>query len=176
MRRVLAVCCLILIGGDSPRGTEVTLDGLTAAVPSSWKAEPAATRGRLYQFQIGRVSGDKEDAELVILKLPPSPAVEQIAKLKDLFLLPTSLPKDQAVREWTIKNSKAVLTCLDIQGTYHPKKNSVDAAVREVRPDYRLLAAVWISPEGSYLIRLLGPKRTVSVQAAAFDTWLRNFK
>ncbi len=177
MRKALvAGCCLILLAGDSPQGTPVSLDGLTAMAPVSWKAEPAFTRGRVYQFQIRRQNGDKEDAELVIVKLPNGPAAEQIGKMKELFLLPTSLPKDQAIREWTIKNSRAVLTCLDVQGTYHPKKNSIDSAVREVRPDYRMLVAVWVSPEGRYLIKLLGPKRTVASQVPAFEAWLRSFQ
>lgn len=176
MRRAWAVCCLLLVAADTPKGTEVSLDGMTSIAPGSWKAESVANRGRLYHFHLPRSVGDKEDAELIITRIPPGPAGEQIARLKDLFLLPTNLPKDQAIKEWTIKNGKAVLTCLDIQGTYHPKKNSIDASVREVRPDYRLMAAVWISPEGSYLIRLLGPKRTVSAQASAFESWLRHFK
>jgi hypothetical protein len=174
MRRIWTVGCLLLVAAEPPQGTPVTLDGLTATTPSSWQKEVA--RGWLYRFRIARSGRDKEDAELTISRIASSPASDQLAKLKELFLLPTNLPRDQALREWTIKNDKAILSCLDIQGTYHPKKTSVDSSVREVRPDYRLLAAVLVSSEGSYLIRLQGPKRTVSAHADEFEQWLRRFK
>jgi hypothetical protein len=174
MHRHWAVFVLLCVAANPPKGTEVRLDGLSAVTPGSWKAENA--RGHLYQFQITQAANAKEAAEVTITRLPNRSATDQIAQIKDLFLLPTTLPKDQAVREWTIQHQQVVIRCLDIQGTYRPKRNSVEASVREVRPDYRLLTAVWTSPQGAYLIRMVGPKQIVSSHVQEFEQWLRSFK
>lgn len=158
------------------RSVEVTLDGLKSATPATWIPDKPDNLLRAYQFKAPKASGDKEDAILYVLTTVQGTPAENIARLKDLFLLPTSMPKDKAVREWEIKNAKATLTCLDVQGTYHVKNKPIDKAVKEVRPDYRMIAAVWVGKEASFSIRLVGPKNTVEHHAKAFEQWLRNFK
>jgi hypothetical protein len=163
---------------DSPpvAPVEVTLDGLKATAPATWKAEKPANLLRPYQFKLPHANGDKEDATLFVLNTVHGTPQENIARWKDLFLLPTSMPKDKAVREFEIKNSKATLTCLDIQGTYHVKDKPIDQAVKEVKPDYRMIAALWVSKDNGYSIRLVGPKKTVEAHAKEFERWLRAFK
>ena len=180
----MVVCLAVvaaLVVAQPPKDTpakpvEVTLDGLKSTAPAEWKATKPANLLRSHQFKAPRAAGDKEDAEIYVLTTVHGTPAENIAKLKELFLLPTSLPKEKAVREWDIKNSKATLTCLDIQGTYYVKTKPIDTAVKEVRPDYRMIAAVWVSKDASYSIRLVGPKKTVDAHAKGFETWLRNFK
>lgn len=190
MRIGIAAVCLIAATvalADPPKSppatepaaakpTEVTLDGLKSTAPAAWKSEKPANLLRAYQFKVPRAVGDKEDGDVYVLTTVHGSPAENISRLKALFVLPTSMPKEKAVREWDIKNSKATLTCLDIQGTYYVKDKPIDAAVKEVRPDYRMIAAVWVSKDASYSIRMVGPKKTVEAHAKEFENWLRNFK
>ena len=155
---------------------EVMLDGLKSTAPAEWKAEKPANLLRAYQFKVPRGVSDKEDAEVYVLTTVHGTPAENIARLKELFVPPTNLPKEKAVREWDFKNAKATLTCLDIQGTYYVKNKPIDTAVKEVRPDYRMIAAVWASKDASFSIRMVGPKKTVEAHAKEFEQWLRNFK
>lgn len=161
---------------EPPKTTVVTLDGLKSAPPASWKAEKPDNLLRAYQFKAPRADGDKEDATVYVLTTVQGTPSDNIAMLKELFILPTSIPKDQAVREFQIKNSKATLTCIDIRGTYRVKNKPIDTAIKEVRPDYRMIAAVWVSKDASYAIRIIGPAKTVERHAKQFEEWLRNFK
>ena len=185
MRAWTTLCMLLAAGvaaaeppksNPAPASIDVALDGLKATVPATWKPEKPANLLRPYQFKIPHADGDKDDAQLFVLNTVHGTPQENISRLKDLFLLPTSLPKDKAVREFEIKNAKATLTCLDIQGTYHVKDKPIDQAVKEVRPDYRMIAAVWVSKDASYSIRLIGPKKTIEAHAKEFEQWLRAFK
>jgi hypothetical protein len=180
MRLALAVVCLAvavtMTAAEPPKPTEVTLDGLKSPAPAEWKSEKPPNLLRSYQFKVPHAVADKDDAEVYVLTTVHGTPAENIARLKELFVLPTSLPKEKALREWDIKNSKATLTCVDIQGTYYVKNKPIDTAVKEVRTDYRMIAAVWVSKEASYSIRMVGPKKTVEGHAKEFEQWLRNFK
>jgi hypothetical protein len=161
---------------EPPRSVEVTLDGLKSPAPAAWKAEKPANLLRSHQFKIPRADGENEDTVIFVLTTVHGTPKENFAKLKESFLLPTTLPKDKALREFEIKNAKATISCLDIQGTFHVKDKPIDTAVKEVRPDYRMIAAVWVSKEASFSIRLVGPKKTVEAHAKEFEQFLRNFK
>jgi hypothetical protein len=183
--RVWTILSLLLISAiatadppktEASKAVEVTLDGLTSTAPENWLAEKPANLLRSYQFKLPRTNGDKEDGMVFVLTTVHGTPKENIDMLKGLFVLPTSMTKDQAVREWEIKNSKATITCLDIQGTFRVKGKPIDEAVKEMRPDYRMVAAVWVSKEASYSIRMVGPKKTLAGHVKEFEQWLRNFK
>jgi hypothetical protein len=177
---VVGIALAVLVAAAEPpkdaKPVEVVLDGLKSTTPGEWKAEKPSNLLRAYQFKVPRAVGDKEDGEVYVLTTVHGTPAENIARLKELFVLPTSLAKEKAVREWDIKNSKATLTCLDIQGTYYVKSKPVDTAAKEVRPDYRMIAAVWMSKDAAFSIRMVGPKKTVEAHAKEFDEWLHNFK
>ena len=158
------------------KSVDVILDGLKSSTPSTWVQEKPANNLRPYQFRLPHANGDKNDAVLFVLDTIRGTPEENIANWKDVFILPANMPKDKSVRRFEIKNAKATLTCLDVQGTYHVKDKPIDQAVKEVRPDYRLIGAVWVSKDARLTIRLIGPKTTVEGHAKAFEQWLRNFK
>jgi hypothetical protein len=188
--RVWTVLSLILISGiaaaqapkteptktEAPKPVAVTLDGLTSVTPENWMTEKPANLKRSYQFKIPRTNGDKEDGAVFVLTTVHGTPRENVDMIKGWFILPTSMTKDQAVREWEIKNAKATLTCVDVQGTFRVKDKPVDETVKELRPDYRMVAAVWVSKEASYSIRMVGPKKTLAGHVKEFEQWLRNFK
>ena len=158
------------------KAVEVTLDGLKSITPSNWKAEKPANLLRPYQFRLPHVDGDKDDAAVFVLNTVQGTPEQNVERWKDLFVLATNVPREQALRQFNFKNEKATLTCLDIQGTYLVKHKPIDTAVKGSRPEYRMIAAVWRSKDNGYSIRLIGPKRTVEFYAKAFEQWLRNFK
>ena len=183
--RIWTVLSLLVIAGvvtadppktEATKPVEVTLDGLTSAVPQSWKAEKPSNSGRSYQFKLPRTNGDKEDGMIFVLPTVHGTAHENIEMLKGLFILSTSMTKTEALHEWEFKNAKATLTCLDIQGTFRVKDKPLDDSLKEVHPDYRMIAAVWVSKDASYSIRMFGPRKTLDGHAKEFEQWLRNFK
>jgi hypothetical protein len=160
----------------APAGTEVTIDGMTAVAPASWKAERPANQLRTYQFKLPKADADKEDAELWIMPVQQGTVEQNIAQWKELFILPAEMAKADAAKQNTFTLGKATIHTLDIRGTYLMKHKPIDVTAKEARPDYRMLAALWDSKEAKVSIRMIGPKRTVEIHAKEFDSWLKSFK
>jgi len=190
MRSVkLALACLLLAAGtataqpakpasqpDQSKGTEVTIDGLKSVAPPAWKPEKPANRLRSRQFKIPKAAGDKEDAEVYILPEVGGKVEESFNGLKELFILPPDMPKSQAVKESKFVVGKATIYVLELQGTFRVKHIPIDQAVKEVKPDYRMLAVIWKSDQTSCSIRMVGPRKTVEAHTKEFENWLKNFK
>lgn len=157
-------------------GTEVTLDGLKAVTPANWKAEKPANRLRSHQFKLPRADGDKEDAELFIMPDMQGTAEQNFTRWKELFVPPPDVPRGAAAKESKFQIGKATIHTIDLRGTYYVKHIPIDVAVKEVRPDYRMLGVFWESKDAKIAIRMIGPKKTVEGHAKAFDAWLKNFK
>ena len=161
---------------EPAKGTVVTLDGLAAVTPPAWKAEKPSNRLRSYQFKLPRADGDKADAELFIMPDMQGSVEQNFARWKELFVPPPDMPKADAAKEAKFQAGTATVHTLDVRGTYHVKHIPIDVAVKEVRPDYRMLGAIWVSKDANISIRLIGPKKTVESHAKAFDSWLKSFK
>jgi hypothetical protein len=138
--------------------------------------EKPANLLRPYQFRIPHAEGDKHDAEVYVLKNVTGSTEENVNRLKDMFVLPTDMPKEKAVQQSSLKVGKANLTIVDVQGTFLLKHIPIDKAAKETRPDYRMIGVIWQSMDDSLAIRLIGPKKTVEWHAKEFNEWLKNFK
>jgi len=160
---------------EPEKGTEVTIAGLKSTAPPTWMSQKPANRLRLFQFKLPKATDDKEDAELFALEMHGKPA-DNLSRLKELFVLPADVAREKVVKETKLELKGAALTVLDIQGTYLVKTKPIDQAVKETRPDYRMIAVLWESKEGGYTIRLIGPRKTIERHAASFVDWLKNFK
>lgn len=157
------------------KGAEVKLAGMKATAPAGWVSQKPANRLRLFQFKLPKAVGDKEDGQLFALEMYGKPA-DLLTQLKNLFVLPADIPENKVLKQSELKVGDSKLTVLDIQGTYLVKNKPIDEAVKETRPDYRMIAVLWESKDGGYTIRLIGPKNTMARHAKPFMDWLKSFK
>jgi hypothetical protein len=158
-------------------GTPVTIDGLTSSVPASWKELPA-TQMRFKQWTIPRVEPDKSDAELVVFFFGAGGGGDVQANLdrwKKMFVPPEGKTIDAVSKTETFKVNKVDVTTLDVRGTYKYKPMPM-APNEELRPDHRMIAVVFASPQGPYYMRFVGPEKTVEKNKKDFDKFLRGFK
>jgi hypothetical protein len=162
---------------DTATGTEVIIDGMKSLTPPTWKAEKPANRLRSYQFKLPHGKGDKDDAELFVTPEQPGTLAQNLTQWKELFALPPDRAKSDVLKEGKLTLGKATLYTLDIQGTYHLKNIPIDQAVKEVKPDWRMIAVLWESKDTKLAaIRLVGPRKTIEAHKPKFDEWLQNFK
>src|SRR5579871_2067644 len=128
--RFWTILGLILIPGfaaaqqpaaEKVKPAAVTLDGLTSVAPEGWLAEKPSNLLRSYQFKIPRTNNDKEDGAVFVLTTVHGSPRENMDMIKGWFILPTTMSKEQAAREWEFQNAKATITCIDIQGTFRVK-------------------------------------------------------
>jgi hypothetical protein len=158
-------------------GTPVTIDGFTSTAPASWKEQPPKPM-RMKTFTIPRAGGDQHDAEVVIFFFGPGQggdAQANITRWKGMFVPPEGKKIDDTSKVETIKVNGVEVTLLDVRGSYKWKP-SMMSPEEEVRPNHRMLSAIFASPGGPYFIRFVGPEKTIEKNKKDFDKWLRGFK
>lgn len=157
------------------KGTVVELDGLRSKTPSEWKQERPANRMRYRQFQLPKIKGDPNDADLVIYRNLGGNVKANIARWKRQFQPPRGKTIDEVskVKEITIAGRKA--TYLDIHGTFRPPP--FDPKYRGKKQEkFRMLAIQFQGPKNLYHIKLTGPAPTIEHYKKGFDAWLKGFK
>jgi hypothetical protein len=189
MRRTAAWLGLTLLGLFGPgtaladetgQGVSVDLGGLRSRTPAAWKAEKATGPFRVYQFRLPRVKGDERDASLVVFHLGTARSGsnrENIKRQQNLFIPPEGETIDKVTKVEEFKVGEVPVTYVDIHGTYKDKPGPMvpdEQAVK--RPRYRMLYAIFESPNGPYYLRLVGPNETMEHVKPDFDKWLKAFK
>jgi hypothetical protein len=160
-------------------GTKVTIDGLSSTVPERWKELPTQGSMRFKQFLVPREKGDSHDGELVIFFFGPGGgggAQANIDRWKGMFQPPEGKTIDQVSKVETKDVGKVKTTVLDVRGTYNFKASPMAPGPGEPRPNYRMLAIVFESPQGPYFFRFVGPQKTIDKNKKDFDKWLNGFK
>jgi hypothetical protein len=148
-------CWLVFLGfallasgqtqGADEKGTVVEVDGLKSRTPADWKEEKPANKFRLKQFQIPRVEGDKEDAQLLVISLgggAGGSAEDNVKRWKGLFTPPAGKNIDDVSKVESFKVGDVPVTYVDVQGTY----KGATFEKLEPKPDYRMLAVYFDSP------------------------------
>jgi hypothetical protein len=187
MRRtwLLVLTCIAALacfrsGAGAGEGSVVTLDDLKSRAPANWKMQKPSNKLRAYQFQVPRVDGDKEDAELVIFYFGPGSGggtADNIKRWKGQFIAPEGKTIDDVSKVETFKVGNVPVTSLDIQGTFKYKFPPFDPNAKEQRkPHFRRFGVVFESKNGPYFITLTGPEKTMAQNKKGFDEWLKNFK
>ena len=155
----------------------VIIDGLKSTPPSTWKESPSTSSMRFKQFTIPRDKADGFDAELVIFFFGPGQGGGVEANLdrwKKMFQAPAGKPLSAEVDTYDVGAVKT--TVLDVRGTYQFKASPMSPGPGEARPNHRMLAVVFESPQGPYYMRFVGPERTIEKNRKEFEAWLKGFK
>lgn len=159
-------------------GSVVEIDGLKSRAPADWKEQEVPEASRRFRVAQFKVPGDGGDAELVVFYFGPGGGggVEaNIERWKKMFVPPEGKKIDDVSKIEKLKAGEVNITLLDVHGTYKFKVRPMDTQ-EELRPNQRMLSAVFASPNGPYFVRLVGPEKTVDSHRAEFVDWLKAFK
>ncbi len=173
LRTVLALTGLLLLAARPAVGQAT----LRYDAPDNWTERPSQSSMRVTEFQLPRVPGDAEDAELVVFYF--GGAGGSVEANLDRWIGQMEQPDGRSSYEVASTtgfdaNGLAV-TVLDVPGTY-VAPISPASAERLNKPGFRLLAAVIETPAGPYFFKLTGPIRTVARWDQPFSTFLRSVR
>lgn len=179
MKRFVGGAALMLALAFPVLADTVTLDGLKSETPKTWKPGEA-TKFRYYQAALPAAKGDSTDAELVVFyfgKGGGGGIEENLKRWKGMFKAPEGKSLEDLSKVEKFEVGKVPVTYLDVKGTYLFKSAPFNPnAKTEARPNQRMLAVIFESPDGPYFIRVTGPEATVESHKKDFDSWLKNFK
>ena len=178
---LMAALTCTLSADDKPdtkaKGTKVNFDGMTSTTPATWVEKMPSNKMRFMQFELPKVKGDKEDAELVVFKGLGGSAMANITRWKDQFVAPKGKSADDISKETEIKIGDKAATQVVVTGTfkYNPAPFN-PRSKNELRPDYKMIAIHFEGPKDIYHIKLTGPTKTIESYEKGFDAWIKGFK
>ena len=156
-------------------GRIIQVGSLELSVPKGWLQEEPKSSMRSAQFRLPRVSGDHEDAEVVVFNNIGGSVDQNINRWINQFTQAGEKSSEglESTREFNRNGLEITLVYLD--GIYASRGTSMTGPVIE-KPGFSLLAAIAITPEGPYYFKAIGPKNTIREWSNSFDTLIESFK
>lgn len=159
----------------TPSGETVaeTLPGLAFAVPKEWEKGTPSNAMRLSQYVLPGPGGD---AELVVFRFPGGAGgIEQnLTRWKGQFQPPEGKTIDDVSTTKTVEAGELKTTLVDVSGTYVAAMTP-GADSKHDDSDQRMVAAIVEGSGDPFYFKAVGPKATMDVWGAAFETLVGSF-
>ena len=147
---------------------------LRLKAPEGWQSERPSTTMRVAQYQLPAAEGDSEPGSLVVFYFGPGQGGSTNANI-ERWIGQMQQPggtssKDSATETQTVNGLK--VTLLDVSGTY--TGGDMAGGAGQVKPNFRMRAAVIDTPKGAYFIKLVGPKKTIDRWDQGFQEFIKS--
>ncbi|MCW8128794.1 MAG: hypothetical protein KIS92_00285 [Planctomycetota bacterium] len=143
----------------------------TARMPKAWQSEEPENKMRTYQARVPKQGEDKEDAQLQIFKMSGAGTAEETLKRWQNSQWGGADAMEER-RELKTKLG-AEATVAVFSGTYTAMDFSPDK--KEPREHFMMLGAIVPTDEGTFYIKLVGPRETIDAQRDAFEEMITSF-
>ena len=169
----LAVLAL-LSGADGAKKT-IEAKGMTFEAPGSWKSTPPTRQMRAAELKVEPIAGDDFPAELVVFVFPGRVgSVEaNIERWKSQFKDKDGGPPK--IEDKKVQGKNVEVTRVETSGHYHPSQFPGLPPEPE-RADARLFGAIVMTGQFSYVIKMIGPDKTMLKIRDDFDNLLKSIK
>jgi hypothetical protein len=151
---------------------------LKFTTPAGWTEEKTSSTMRVAQYKLPKVTGDTEDASLVLYYFGQSGGGGISANLErwigQMKQTDGSESKDKAKQDSLTVNGLKVTT-IDLTGTYTAETAPGSGQFLN-NPNYRLRAAVIETPKGSYYLKLVGPEKTIAKWSSSVTDFVKSFE
>lgn len=150
----------------TPPGRDIAIGtALKLVAPEDWIPKTPAISMIQNEFSVPAAEGDSADGRVTVMTAGGS-IQENIDRWKGQFSQPDGSKAADKAKVEKLEVAGCEVNLVDVSGTYSDARGMFAPAVE--RPDYRMLAAIIVTPEGNYFIKFYGPEKTVGQQAAAF--------
>lgn len=164
--RLLCVAFLLLLPGVA-RSAPLGFD-----VPEQWTVERPISRMRVFQAHVPRAEGDPRDGKVIVYYFGPQAGGGVEANLERWKKQVRRGEDDPEPKRSERRCGPFRATILDQTGTYTPPSFGPRAPKRPPLPGTRIINVILPTPEGTYFVRLVGPKKTVAAHYARFLAFL----
>jgi hypothetical protein len=151
--------------------------GLTFAKPDGWQKVATTSSMRTAQFALPRAEGDGEDGELVVYYFGGGGGSvdANIERWVGQIEQPGGASSAGAAKKETRQINGLTVSLVDVSGTYTAEM-APGSAARHNKPGYRLRAAVIVTPQGPYFIKLTGPQKTIARWDKEFERFVASLR
>lgn len=147
---------------QDPPGKELNLGNYKITAPRSWKQQQPKSGIVMHEFSSPAVEGDKADGRMTVMAAGGS-VEANVDRWYGQFSQPDggSTRERAKVQKRTIAGREVHL--VDISGTYRDQFGS-----NAELPNYRMLAAIIVTPEANFFVKYYGPRKTVTANEKPF--------
>lgn len=138
---------------------------LKLEAPEDWVPKTPAVSMIQNEFSVPAAEGDSADGRVTVMTAGGS-IQENIDRWMGQFSQSDGSKTADTAKVEKLQAAGCEVNLVDVSGTYSDSRGMFAPPVE--RPDYRMLAAIVVTPEGNYFIKFYGPQKTVGQQAAAF--------
>jgi hypothetical protein len=165
---------VLLCGADDPT-QKIDAKGLTFEAPASWKSSPPSSRMRRAQLKVEPIEGDDYPAELVVFAFAGGAGSLEanLERWKKQFTDKDGNPPKLESKK--VKGKNIEVTRVETSGHYHPSQFP-GVAPEPDRQDARLLLGFVVTDNASYVLKMVGPDKTMSKIRPDFDALLATIK
>jgi hypothetical protein len=168
----LGTIALVLfgLGADAPPQT-IEASGLTFQAPAAWKSTKPSLPMRIAQLSVEPAEGDTDPAELTVFAFRGGAgSVEDNVKRWQGFFRDKdgNLPK---IERKTVQGKNAEAIRVEIAGRYVAPKFPGSPELND-KPNYRFLGAMIQTEKTAYVLRMVGPDKTMTAARPGFDALL----
>ncbi|NQT11107.1 MAG: hypothetical protein HQ582_00060 [Planctomycetes bacterium] len=149
-------------------GPEVVLGSMSLTAPDGWTRKRPSSGFVLAEFTLPRAEEDLADGRLTVTSVAGS-VEANIVRWRGQF---GGNPEKQS--QEPIDVSGIPITLVDLSGTYGGQQMGPMSA--EPRPGYRMQAAVFSLEGRQFIIKAVGPEKTMARHADAFTALVRSLK
>jgi hypothetical protein len=169
----LPAIALFLMGADTPKQT-VDAQGVKFQAPATWKSSPSTSQMRRAVLKIEPIEGDDFPGELVVYAFPGGVGgVEaNVQRWQKQFKDADGNPPK--IETKTLKGKNVEVTRVETSGHYFPAQ--FGGRPEPDRPDARLLGAIVLTDQATYVIKLVGPNKTLTKLRPDFDELLTSIE
>ena len=163
----------LLCGADDAK-QKVDAKGLTFDAPASWKSSPPSGTMRRAELKVQPIAGDDFPGELVVFAFPGGvgPVQTNLDRWKGQFKgKDGNSPKVETKK---VKGQNIDVTRAETSGHYHPAQ--FPGRSEPDRDDARLLGAIVVTDQVTYVIKMVGPEKTMTKIRPEFDALLATMK
>jgi len=143
--------------------------------PEAWKKQKPTSRMRKFEYKVPRVEGDAVDAQVVVYffgAMGGGDIESNIQRWRGQVLAQPGDPEPKR----SVKTVKGLrVTTFDQVGTYTPP-NFGRGPARPAQANTRIVNVVIETTEGNYFVKLMGPRKTVSANLKALDSFVSSVK
>jgi len=132
---------------------------LELTVPEGWVAVKPRISMIQAEFALPKVEGDENDGRLTVMRAGGT-VEDNVKRWRGQF------QELQANEVEEIDVAGTPVTLVDLSGTYNDQRGPMAPA--EIRPGYRMLAAIISAGDGLLFLKAYGPAKTMEKHAADF--------
>lgn len=143
----------------------------TAKMPKAWASEEPENKMRTFQAKVPKEGEDKEDAQLQIFKMSGAGGAEETLKRWQTNQWGGQDSMEERREVKTKLGGEA--TVATFSGTYTAMDFSPDK--KEPKENFMMLGAIIPTSEGTFYIKLVGPRATIEANRDAFETMIKSF-